>query len=178
MDRIKLHDKEFVISIPNQKIEESILTVANQLNRDYKERETPLFLPVLNGSFMFTASLLKNIEFQCELSFIKLASYSGTSTTGEVKEIIGLESVVEGRDIIVLEDIVDTGKTVQELYTLLQNRGAKSITICTLLYKPDSYKKEIPIDYVALEIPSQFIVGYGLDYNQLGRELKNIYVLD
>lgn len=178
MDHIKLHDKKFRIFIPNEKIEKSIAEVAQELNENYKDKEKPLFLSVLNGSFMFTADLLKSIDFQCEIAFIKLSSYSGTSTTGEVKEILGLSSSVEGREVIIIEDIVDTGNTIVELHNILKNRGASSIKICTLLLKPDAYKKDLPIDYVALTIPNEFIVGYGLDYDQLGRQYKDIYTLD
>lgn len=178
MERIKLHDKEFKIFIPSEKILNSISEVAEKLNNDYKNCETPLFLSVLNGSFMFTADLIKLINFQCEISFIKLSSYSGTESTGEIKEILGLNSSVKGRNIIVVEDIVDTGTTIEELYKLLSEAGAADIKICTLLLKPDAYDKEIKIDYTAMMIPNDFIVGYGLDYNELGRQYKDIYVLD
>lgn len=178
MDCIKLHDKEFRIFIPSEKIQDSIAEVARKLNEDYRDKESPLFLSVLNGSFMFAADLLKNIDFQCEISFVKLSSYSGTATTGEIKEILGLGTSVQGREVIIVEDIVDTGNTVVELYKMLKNRGASTIKICTLLLKPDSYKKELPIDYAALRIPNDFIVGYGLDYNELGRQYKDIYILD
>lgn len=177
MDHIKLHDKEFRIFIPSEKIQKSIAEVARELNDNYKDKETPLFLAVLNGSFMFAADLLKNIDFQCEISFIKLSSYSGTASTGEIKEVLGLSSSVKNREVIILEDIVDTGNTVAQLYDMLKKRGASSIKICTLLLKPDAYKKELPIDYVALKIPNDFIVGYGLDYNELGRQYKDIYTL-
>lgn len=178
MERIKLHDKEFRIFIPYSKIEEAIKEVAAQLNKDYKDKEMPIFLSVLNGSFMFSADLLKNIDFQCEISFIKLSSYSGTSTTGEIREVVGITTSVKGRDVVVLEDIVDTGNTVEELDRILREQGARSVKICTLLLKPEAYHKSLPIDYVALEIPSDFIVGYGLDYDELGRQYKDIYVLD
>ena len=178
MDRIKLHDKEFRIFIPSDKIQESIAEVARKLNEDYRDKESPLFLSVLNGSFMFAADLLKNIDFQCEISFVKLSSYSGTATTGEIKEILGLGTSVLGREVIIVEDIVDTGNTVVELYNILKKRGASTIKVCTLLLKPGSYKKELPIDYVALRIPNDFIVGYGLDYDELGRQYKDIYILD
>lgn len=178
MERIKLHDKEFRIFIPYSKIEEAIKEVAAQLNKDYKDKEMPIFLSVLNGSFMFSADLLKNIDFQCEISFIKLSSYSGTSTTGEIREVLGITTSVEGRDVVVLEDIVDTGNTVEELDRILREQGARSVKICTLLLKPEAYHKSLPIDYVALKIPSDFIVGYGLDYDELGRQYKDIYVLD
>jgi len=178
MERIKLHDKSFRVFIPHSKIEESIKSVADQLNKDYKDVETPLFLSVLNGSFMFTADLMKSLNFDCEISFIKLSSYSGTESTGEIKHIIGVNKQLKDRSVIILEDIVDTGATIEELYSILQSEGVKDIKICTLLLKPDAYKKDIKIDYAALRIPNDFIVGFGLDYNELGRQYKDIYVLD
>ncbi len=178
MERIKLHDKEFRIFIKHQEILSRINELAQVLNNDFKDKETPLFLSVLNGSFMFTSDLMKSITFPCELSFIKLSSYSGVKSSGEIKEIIGLNSPVEGRNIIVLEDIVDTGTTVEELYSILKKAGAADIKICTLLLKPEAYTKDITIDYAAIKIPNDFIVGYGLDYNERGRQYKDIYVLD
>lgn len=178
MERIKLHDKEFRIFISHEKIQQGIAGVALKLNEQYKGKEAPLFLSVLNGAFMFTSDLMKHIDFTCEVSFIKLSSYEGTGSTGTVSEILGLNTSVEGREVIVLEDIVDTGNTVVELHDMLKSRGASVVKICTLLLKPEAYKKSLPIDYVALSIPNDFIVGYGLDYNQLGRQYKDIYVLD
>ncbi len=178
MERIKLHDKEFKVIIPHSQIQESIKSVAKQINNDYKNCDTPLFLSVLNGAFMFSADLMKNIDFNCEISFIKLSSYSGTESTGVVNEIIGLGTELNGRDVIVIEDIVDTGGTVENLHDMLIKKGVKSVKICTLLLKPDAYKKDIPIDYAAIRIPNDFIVGYGLDYDELGRNYKDIYVLD
>ncbi|MFA6334458.1 MAG: hypoxanthine phosphoribosyltransferase [Bacteroidales bacterium] len=178
MERIKLHDKCFRVFIPYEKIEESIKAVARQLNDDYKEVENPLFLSVLNGSFMFAADLMKFLNFGCEISFIKLSSYSGVESTGEIKQIIGLNQPLKGRSVIIIEDIVDTGATIVELHKILMNAGVKDIKICTLLLKPDAYKKDLKINYAALQIPNDFIVGYGLDYNELGRQYKDIYVLD
>ena len=178
MNRIKLHDKYFVTCLEADKIDEAIQNSANQMNKDLENIDTPRFLSVLNGSFMFTADLMRKIDVQSDVVFIKLASYSGTSTTGEVKEIMGLTKSVKGRTVIVIEDIVDTGGTIEELYKILQKEGASEIKICTLLLKPDAYKKDIKIDYAALQIPNEFIVGFGLDYDQLGRQYKDIYVLD
>lgn len=178
MNRIKLHDKYFVTCLEAQKIDEAIENVANQINNDLQGVDTPIFLSVLNGSFMFTADLMRKINIQSDVVFIKLASYSGTSTTGEVKEIMGLTKSVEGKTVVVIEDIVDTGGTIEELHKILKEAGAADIKICTLLLKPGSYKKDIKIDYAALQIPNDFIVGFGLDYDQLGRQYKDIYVLD
>jgi len=162
----------------NQQIEESIQNVADKLNNDLKDVDTPIFLSVLNGSFMFTASLMQKIEFQCDIVFIKLASYEGTSSSGNVKQIMGLTKSVEGKTVVVVEDIVDTGGTIEELYKILKGAGAADVKICTLMYKPGSYSKDIPVDYVANSIPNDFILGFGLDYDQLGRQYKDVYVID
>ncbi len=162
----------------NQQIEESIQNVADKLNNDLKDVDTPIFLSVLNGSFMFTASLMQKIEFQCDIVFIKLASYEGTSSSGNVKQIMGLTKSVEGKTVVVVEDIVDTGGTIEELYKILKDAGAADVKICTLMYKPGSYSKDIPVDYVANSIPNDFILGFGLDYDQLGRQYKDVYVID
>ncbi|MBR2947254.1 MAG: hypoxanthine phosphoribosyltransferase [Bacteroidales bacterium] len=178
MERIQLHDKYFKPFIPNIKIEEAIEKVAQQLNNDYKNGETPIFLSVLNGSFMFTASLMGKLEFNCEISFVKLASYSGTESSGCINKIIGLSDRVKGRKVVIIEDIVDTGNTIEELVRLLNEMEVADIKICTLFLKPGAYKKEIPIDYPAMEIGNEFIVGFGLDYDQLGRQYKDIYIID
>ncbi len=175
--RVKLHDKCFEVMIPAEQIARAVKEVAARLNEDYKDKPTPLFLGVLNGSFMFMSDLIKEIEFNCELSFVKLASYSGTSTTGKVQELIGLKNNIEGRDIIVVEDIVDTGESISHLMRSLSGHSPKSVEVATLFFKPDSYAKDFPIKYRAMNIGNEFIVGYGLDYDQLGRNLKDIYVV-
>jgi len=178
MDKITLHDKRFRICTTAEQIDQAVGNVANKLNEDLKNVDTPIFLSVLNGSFMFTADLMRKIKVTSDVVFIKLASYDGTSSTGKVKQIMGLTKSVEGRTVIIVEDIVETGNTIEEMYRILKDAGAAEIKVCTLLLKPDAYKKEIKIDYAALQIPNDFIVGYGLDYNQLGRQYKDIYVLD
>lgn len=178
MDTIALHDKKFKISMTAAQIDEAVANVAKKINTELKDVDTPVFLGILNGSFMFTADLMRKIEILSDVVFVKLASYEGTSTTGSVKQILGLSKSVEGRTVVVIEDIVETGNTIEEIHRILTEAGAAQIKICTLLFKPDAYKKSIPIDYPALHIPNDFIVGYGLDYNQLGRQYKDIYVLD
>lgn len=178
MERVTIHDKNFKLFIAHDKIMESIELIAERINQDYSSKKPPLILSVLSGAFMFTSDLLKRLNFNCEIGFVKLSSYSGTSTTGEVKESLAFTKSVEGRDVIVIEDIVDTGITIEVLYNMLKERGATSIKICTLLLKPEAYTKSIPIDYVAIRIPNDFIVGYGLDYDEHGRNLKDIYVLE
>lgn len=175
MKQVTLKDKTFELSIPYERIEKEIDALAARINEDYKDLDTPLFLGVLNGSFMFMAELMQRIEFPCELSFVKLASYVGTSSTGKVSELIGLKDNLEGRHIIVVEDIVDTGESIEHLMRSLVGHRPASVEVATLLFKPDSYKKELPIRYRAMEIPNDFIVGFGLDYDQLGRNLKDIY---
>ena len=178
MDTIEIHDKKFRVCTTAAQIDEAVSRVAQQINEDLKDTDTPIFLSVLNGSFMFTADLMRKITVKSDVVFIKLSSYEGTSSSGNVKQIMGLTKSVEGRTVVVVEDIVETGNTIEEMYRILKEAGAADIKICTLLLKPDAYRKEIKIDYVALQIPNDFIVGYGLDYNQLGRQYKDIYVLD
>lgn len=177
MNRIKLHDKVFEVSIPSDRILEAVQKAAAKINNDYTDADCPVFLSVLNGSFMFTSDLIKNINFQCEISFTKLASYDGTSTTGKVNELIGITKSLENRTVIIVEDIIDTGTTLEKLIEVVGAQKPKEIKIATFLFKPDAYKKNIPIDYVGMEIPNDFIVGYGLDYQELGRNLKDIYTL-
>ena len=177
MNKIQVLDKVFAPSIPAEKILEQVRRVASEINRDY-EGESPLFMVVLNGAFIFAADLMREIKVSDEVSFVKLASYKGTSSTGTVREVIGLNTDITGRPVIIVEDIVDTGNTIVELKEILAEKGAAESRICTLLYKPEAYKKDIVLDYVAMEIPNDFIVGFGLDYDELGRNLKDIYVLD
>ncbi|HSH50353.1 MAG TPA: hypoxanthine phosphoribosyltransferase [Bacteroidales bacterium] len=177
MKQIKLKDKVFKVSIPSDKIQQSVTEIAHKINQDYKNKNIPLFISVLNGSFMFTADLLKQIYFDCEITFLKLSSYQGTSTTGNVTQLIGINEKISGRDIIVLEDIVDTGITLEQIVKELNKFGANSVKITTLLLKPEAYDKDIVIDYVGMAIPNDFIIGYGLDYDGLGRNLPDIYTL-
>ena len=179
MDRIKIHDKNFKPLIPNSRIESIIDSVAEELNADFGESgDIPMLLCVLNGAIMFTAELMKRLTFPLELVSLKLSSYTGTQSTGKVLEVMGLTGDVEGRTVIVCEDIVDTGGTIMALKEMLLAKGAKDVRICTMLLKPDVYSKPLKIDYVGMRIPNDFIVGFGLDYDELGRNLKDIYVLD
>lgn len=177
MKKIKLKDKEFAVSLGSDEIQKIVLQIANKINMDYKGKETPLFISILNGSFMFTSDLLKQIDFNCEISFLKLSSYLGTSTTGNVKELIGINERIQGRNIIVLEDIVDTGITLEQIIIELKKLNPAEIKVAAFLFKPAAYKKDIKIDYVGVEIPNDFIIGYGLDYDGLGRNLPDIYTL-
>lgn len=179
MEKVKLLDKTFKLFIPNARIEQAIDEVAARINKDNEGcTDIPIVLCVLNGSMMFTSALMKRLNFTCELASIKLSSYAGTSTTGKVEELLGFTTDVRGRRVIVVEDIVDTGNTIMTLDRKLREHQAKEVKICTLLFKPGSYTKDRQLDYVGLSIPNDFIVGYGLDYNEVGRNFKDIYVLD
>jgi len=177
MQRVTLKDKTFVPFITTDKISASVKQLAQKINIDLVN-DMPLFLVVLNGSFMFAADLLKEVTIPCEISFIKLASYHGTSSTGTVTEMIGLTEEIKGRTVVVVEDIVDTGVTLEKLVALLIKKEVKQIKVASFLLKPEAYKKNTPIDYVGMEIPNIFVIGYGLDYDGLGRNMKEIYVLD
>jgi len=179
MEKVTLKDKTFKTFIPYEKISAAIDDVAARINADFKDCEDiPVLLCVLNGSIMYMAELMKRLTFNVQVISIKLTSYEGTSTTGRVKQAMGLTADITGRRVIIVEDIVDSGNTIVELKEIMAEHGASESRICTLLLKPDAYKKDIPLDYVAMKIPNDFIVGFGLDYDELGRNLKDIYVLD
>ena len=175
--RVTLHDKTFELSIPYEELNDTSQKVDAQINEDYKDLDKPLFLGVLNGAFMFMSELMQKIEFPCELSFVKLASYVGTSSTGKVQELIGLRNNVEGRHLIIVEDVVDTGESMEHLLRSLAGHNPASVTIATLLFKPTKFTKDYEVKYRALDIPDDFIVGFGLDYDELGRNLKDIYTI-
>ena len=176
MNTVTVKDKKFGISIPEAEILKEIDRLAARLNHDL-EGKNPLFLCVLNGSFMFAADLFRRITIPAEISFVKLASYEGTASTGVIKEVIGLSENIAGRTVVVVEDIVDTGCTMQKLLENLGTRSPEAIHVCTLLLKPEKLKVPLNVEYVALEIPNDFIVGYGLDYDGYGRNLRDIYTV-
>lgn len=176
MGTIRVHDKEFAPSIPAEEIMQQVRRVAEEINKDY-EGQQPLFLVVLNGAFVFAADLMREISVPAEVSFVKLASYEGTSSTGTVREVIGLNTDITGRPIIIVEDIVESGITMAHMIETLKKQNPKSIDICTLLVKPEKLEVKLDIRYVAMEIPNDFILGYGLDYDGLGRGLKDIYTI-
>lgn len=173
---IQLHDKKFVPFISEEEIDFAISEMVRHIEDDHQE-ETPVFIGILNGSFMVVSDILKKYRFPCEVSFIKLSSYEGTSTTNEVRQLIGLNESLEGRSVVIVEDIVDTGNTIEELKSLFKAQNVKHLKIATLFFKPEAYKKDIKIDYVGIRIPNKFIVGYGLDYDGLGRNLPLVYQL-
>lgn len=176
MDTIRIKDKTFAVSIKEEDILKEVERVADAINRDLAGKN-PLFLCVLNGSFMFASDLMKRISIPCEISFVKLASYQGVSSTGVIKEVIGLNEDISGRTVVIVEDIVDTGLTMQRLLETLGTRNPAEIHIATLLVKPDKLQVELDIEYAAMQIPNDFIVGYGLDYDGFGRNYKDIYTL-
>ncbi len=176
MSTIKIHDKTFRISYTEKEILERVKVVADRLNKDMAGKK-PLFLAVLNGSFIFAADLFRMIDIPCEISFVKLASYQGTMSTGKIKEVIGINEDLTGRTIVIVEDIVESGLTMKRMLESLGTRNPASIHICTLLLKPEKLKVDLNIEYAAMEIPNDFIVGYGLDYDQEGRNLRDIYTL-
>ncbi len=176
MSRVKIKDKTFETSIPEAEILKRIQAVADRINKDM-EGKTPIFLAVLNGSFMFAADLMKMVTIPCEISFVKLASYEGTSSTGKIKKMIGINTDLTGRNVIIVEDIVESGLTMQNMLDQLKEHNPASVSICTLLLKPEKLTVDLDIDYTVMEIPNDFIVGYGLDYDQQGRNLRDIYTL-
>jgi hypoxanthine phosphoribosyltransferase len=173
---IQLHDKQFVPFISSQEIDFALATMASQVEADFAD-EIPVFVGVLNGSFMVVSDFMKHYKKPCEVSFIKLASYEGTASTNEVKQLIGLNQDLTGRTVIVIEDIVDTGNTVAELKDLFKKQNVKHLKIATLFFKPEAFKKDLKLDYIGIQIPNKFIVGFGLDYDGLGRNLPEVYQL-
>lgn len=176
MNTIQIKDKKFSLSIRESEILQAVRKVGEAINRDLADKN-PLFICVLNGAFMFAGDLMKTVSVPCEITFIKLASYEGLYTTGMVKEIIGLNESVVGRNVVVVEDIVDTGITMERILGSLRAKGANEIRVATFLQKPDALQRDIQVDYVAMKIPNDFIVGYGLDYDGYGRNLKDIYTV-
>jgi len=176
MKTVKLHNKTFEIFIPETEISAIVYSMANQINNIGVKN--PLFIAVLNGSFLFAADIMRKINIpNCKISFVKLSSYLGTESTGEVNELIGLGENIRNRNVIILEDIIDTGITLEKIISLLEKEEAADIKVATLLFKPEAYQKEIEIDFIGKSIPNDFVVGYGLDYDEIGRNLPHIYKL-
>ena len=173
---IQLHDKQFVPFISAKEIDFAIAKMVAQVEADFAD-ETPVFVGVLNGAFMVVSDFMKQYKKPCEVSFIKMASYEGTSSTNEVKQLIGINQDLSGRSVIIIEDIVDTGNTLVELKELFKKQNVKHFKIATLFFKPEAYTKDIKIDYIGIRIPNKFIVGFGLDYDGLGRNLPEVYKL-
>jgi len=173
---IQLHDKFFNHFFDAEKIKEAIQSLVHQIQDDLRD-EVPLFIGILNGSFMFVADFIREYPTDCEVTFVKLASYEGTNSTGVVNELVGLNEDLTGKTVVILEDIIDTGNTLEKIYDIFEDLPIKQLKLATLFFKPDVFKKALPIDYIGISIPDRFIVGYGLDYDGLGRNLKDIYEL-
>lgn len=175
-NEIDIKDKRFEIFISEDEITSIVTDISNKINNS--GIKNPIFIAVLNGSFIFAADIMRQINIpNCEISFIKLSSYSGTKTTGSVQELIGLGKNIKNRNIVILEDIIDTGITLERIILLLKEEKVADIKVATLLFKPDAYTKEIPIDFIGKSIANDFVVGYGLDYDELGRNVPHIYKL-
>lgn len=177
MNIIQLHDKKFRLYIPEQEIQKIVQSIAHQLEKDYPTFKDPLFLVILNGSFMFASDLMKHFKHPCEISFVRFASYQNTQSTGIVKELIGLNENVSNRTVIIIEDIVDTGHTLHQIIQTLKKHNNTDYRVASVFFKPNSYQLNYPIHYIGKKIPNDFIIGYGLDYNGLGRNLSSVYVL-
>ena len=177
MSVIKVHDKSFKPFIPFEEIEKQVIKLADEINKDL-EGKTPLFLAILNGSFMFAADLLKHIKLNCEISFVKLASYDGTESTENVRQLIGFDEDIYGKTIVVVEDIIDSGLTMERVLEQLNDLGAHEVKVATLLFKPNAFKRNYKVHYKGFDIGNEFIIGYGLDYNRQGRNLKDIYIIE
>ena len=173
---IQLHDKQFVPFISAEEIDFAIKTMADQVDADFAD-EIPIFIGVLNGSFMVLSDFMKHYKSPCEVSFIKMASYEGTTSTNDVKQLIGLNQDLSGRSVVIVEDIIDTGNTIAALKKLFKEQNVKHFKVATLFFKPDAYKVDVKLDYIGIRIPDKFIVGFGLDYDGLGRNLPEVYQL-
>ena len=174
MSRKKVHDKVFEIYIPNSEIKKVISRMAEEINRDLSGKNV-IFLGILNGAFMFASDLFREISLDCQITFLKLASYAGTSSTGNVKRLIGINEDIYQKTVVILEDIVDTGITLDNIIKQLKGYEPAEILVATMLFKPKAYTKDLALDYVGLEIPNDFVLGYGLDYEGYGRNLADLY---
>ena len=176
MSRVKIKDKTFETSMTEAEIKQRVKELAQQMSREL-EGKNPLFLAVLNGAFIFAADLMREMTIPCEISFVKLASYQGTTSTGTIHEVIGINEDLSGRAVVIVEDIVESGLTIKRMMEQIGTRHPASVQVCTLFFKPEQLKEDLKLDYVAFSIPNDFILGYGLDYDQQGRGLKDLYTL-
>lgn len=177
MESIQIHDKHFVPFIDRDKISRYVEFLANQIAEDIDPDEVPIFIGILNGSFMFAADFVRNYPHDCHITFVKMASYEGVNSTGKIKHLVGINEELKGKTVVILEDIIDTGNTLAEIYEIFRDKQVKKLLIATLFFKPDVFRKELPINYIGKSIEDKFIVGYGLDYDGLGRNLPDIYQL-
>ena len=177
MKSIQLHDKRFVPFISKEQIDDYIQQLTKQLAKDIEPDEVPIFIGILNGSFMFAADFVRKYPHDCHITFVKMASYEGVNSTGKIKHLVGINEDLEGKTVVILEDIIDTGNTLSEIYDIFRDKNVKQLKIATLFFKPEVFKKDLHIDYIGKSIEDKFIVGYGLDYDGLGRNLPDIYKL-
>lgn len=175
-DCITILDKTFVKYISSDEIDKEISRLAAEISAEYRD-DDPILLITLNGAVFFAVDLLKNLNIKCKITCVKISSYSGTESTGKINSLIGLNEDVEGKRVLILEDIVDTGRTYAHIHKVLMDAGAKDVRMATMTMKPEAYKGDIPVHYVGMEIPNKFVVGRGLDYDGYGRNLKDIYQL-
>lgn len=173
---VKVADKSFKNYISHEQIQKSLSEIGGMINSQYRDKN-PVFLVVLNGAFMFASDLLKCIDIPCEVSFLRVSSYIGMETSSKITEVLGLDDSLNGRHVVVVEDIIDTGHTMEYILKSIHDKGAESIKIATLLFKKNKFEKDFPIDYICFSIPNDFVVGYGLDYNGYGRNLKDIFTV-
>ena len=177
MKKVKLHDKQFKLFINYEIIISKIEDLVSVLNVKFSDKK-PIFLCVLNGSFLFASELIKRFEHECEVSFIKLSSYQGINSTGIINNLVGINDNLKGRNVIIVEDIVDTGNTIYSVIEDVKNHKPESVEVATLLFKPNSYQKKLPINYAAINVGNEFLVGFGLDYNGIGRNLEDIFIIE
>lgn len=177
MKSIQLHDKRFVPFISKEQIDDYVQQLTKQLAKDIEPDEVPIFIGILNGSFMFAADFVRKYPHDCHITFVKMASYEGVNSTGKIKHLVGINEDLEGKTVVILEDIIDTGNTLSEIYDIFRDKNVKQLKIATLFFKPEVFKKDLHIDYIGKSIEDKFIVGYGLDYDGLGRNLPDIYRL-
>jgi hypoxanthine phosphoribosyltransferase len=177
MFKIRLLDKEFKLVIPAEKIQTEVQRIADQINADLKNEDV-VFIGILNGAFMFASDLLRKINFNAQVSFVKLTSYHGTSSTGKIKRLIGINEPLKDKTVVIIEDIVDTGNTIESIIDQIKGFMPRQVYVATLLLKPELYSKEIKLDYIGFKISNDFVVGYGLDYNGYGRNLRSLYQLE
>jgi hypoxanthine phosphoribosyltransferase len=176
MESITIHDRKFRLYIPARKIQEAVRRMASVINKNLGNKEVVL-IAVLNGAFIFASDLIRQLNFNCRVSFVKLASYEGMKNTGQIRELMGIHEVLAGKTILVIEDIVDTGATLEEVINSVREHQPAEIRVVTLLFKPDAYESNLKLDYIGFRIPNDFVVGYGLDYDGFGRNLEDIYTV-
>ncbi|MGA9271175.1 MAG: phosphoribosyltransferase family protein [Lutimonas sp.] len=175
---IKIKDRTFIPFIDRERIAKYVKFLADRVAEDLEPGEVPIFVGILNGSFMFAADFIREYPLDCHITFVKMASYEGINSSGKVKRLVGINEDLKGKTVIILEDIIDTGNTLSEIYEVFRDENVKQLKIATLFFKPDVFRKGLPIDYIGKSIEDKFVIGYGLDYDGLGRNLPDLYQLE